>query len=518
MADPIGVLVVDDDPDVRAYLGDFLSAHGYRVQAAGDGEGALRALTEGATRPAVVLLDLRMPGIDGFEVLRRYREAGGDTPIIALSGLGETETVVRAMRLGASDYLAKPFEIDQLKDALVRALRRPEPVPEPDAPAPRARHRAAPADHVTASVAMERVWEMVERVAHTDVPVLIRGESGVGKEVVARQLHARSPRSARPFIKVNCAALPAELLESELFGHERGAFTGATSEKPGKFELANTGTIFLDEIGEMHPSLQAKMLQVLQDEEFYRVGGKRPVRVDARVITATNRELEQEIQRGNFREDLYYRLNVVSIPVAPLRERRDDIPLLVEHFLKKYGARYSNGGFKVPDEVMRLFLEHGWPGNVRELENMVRRLVVLRDASFVMEELAGRRQAGATISTAMGPGASRGAPPLRQESAPPSPQPQQPPPPLEVVPMFTSEPSDLKAIARHAAMLAERQAIHYTLLRTNWNKRKAAALLHISYKALLYKIKECGIVDPRDAASAAAAPRPTGVPGVLANG
>jgi transcriptional regulator with GAF, ATPase, and Fis domain len=241
---------------------------------------------------------------------------------------------------------------------------------------------------------------MVDRVAETDVPVLIRGESGVGKEGIARALHERSPRRGKPFVKINCAALPSELLESELFGHERGAFTGATSEKPGKFELADKGTIFLDEIGEMHPALQAKLLQVLQDEEYYRVGGKRPLRADARVVVATNRVLEEELARGNFREDLYYRLNVVSVHVPPLRDRKEDVPHLIEHFRRKYGSKYKQGAMEFSADVIRRLLEYDYPGNVRELENLVRRLVVLRDERFVLDELKATQARRPPLQTA----------------------------------------------------------------------------------------------------------------------
>jgi len=322
---------------------------------------------------------------------------------------------------------------------------------------------AADADggFVSVSQAMRRIFEMVDRVADADVPVLIRGESGVGKEVVARAIHERSKRASGPFVKINCAAIPSELLESELFGHEKGSFTGAHAEKPGKFELASGGTIFLDELGEMPIALQAKLLQVLQDEEFYRVGGKRPVHVDSRVVVATNRELEEEIERGRFREDLYYRLNVVSVRVPPLRERREDIAPLVELFAARYGQRYASGPPEIRPEVLRRFQEHSWPGNVRELENMVRRLVVLGDERMVLEELDVRNRT--------------------RSDAPP-------PPAME---------EGLKSIARRAAMLAEHDAIAHTLKLTGWNKRKAAERLQISYKALLYKIKECGIVDPR---------------------
>jgi two-component system, NtrC family, response regulator AtoC len=390
---------------------------------------------------------------------------------------------------------------------------------------------------------MRRARALVERIADTDVPVLLLGESGTGKEVIAREIHARSRRRARPFIKVNCAALPGELLESELFGHERGAFTGATAEKPGKFELADQGTIFLDEIGEMAIRLQAKLLQVLQDEEFFRVGGKKSVRVDSRVVVATNRDLEREIELGNFREDLYYRLNVVAIRLPPLRERMEDVVPLTDHFLKKYGHNFISGVSELPSEVLRAFTEYNWPGNVRELENMVRRLCVLRDPSLVLDEIsAGRTPASApSLPTAyagdvghqpramrepeaarvlpagnsMGPEVLEMAPrghtgavslsePFGRPAAPPPPpryanpfdMPQPPPPP----PTMAEADMSLKDIGKRAAMLAEREAILSMLQRTAWNKRRAAGKLRISYKALLYKIKECGIIDPRASA------------------
>jgi two-component system response regulator AtoC len=350
---------------------------------------------------------------------------------------------------------------------------------------------------VTRSDAMERVWALVGRVADTDVPVLLVGESGVGKDVVARRIHAASHRADRPFVKINCAALPGELLESELFGHEKGAFTGAHAEKPGKFELAHQGTIFLDEIGEMDPRLQAKLLQVLQDEEFYRVGGKRPIRVDARVVVATNRDLELAIESGGFREDLYYRLNVVTIRVPPLRDRPQDIAPLVRHFVEKYRRRYKGGLEKVPDDVMAKFHEYDWPGNVRELENLVRRLVVLKDPAMVLGELvSGRAGPAASVASAQ-PSASP--PPAAGAHAVVAAAPPRAPEPALALHAPLPDDAPLKEVGKRAARIAEREAILRALVRTGWNKRKAAKRLQISYKALLYKIKECEIVDPRNA-------------------
>src|SRR3954470_12020643 len=464
---PNQVLVIDDDEAAREILVELLGRIGFHAFAAEDGKAGLEWLAGAAAPPQAVLLDLRMPGLDGFEVLRRYRSEGGTAPVIALSAMDEKEAVVKAMRLGASDYLVKPIEPEELREAIERccAASRPPLADEPQAVAivPAVRpseppavvaqahasqrggevRRGVPQDFVASSPSMLGIWDMVDRVAETDVPVLIRGESGVGKEGIARTLHDRSPRRGKPFVKINCAALPSELLESELFGHERGAFTGATSEKPGKFELADKGTIFLDEIGEMHPALQAKLLQVLQDEEYYRVGGKRPLRADARVVVATNRVLEDEIARGNFREDLYYRLNVVSVLVPPLRDRKEDIPGLIEHFRRKYGSKYKQGAGTFSDDVMRKLLCYDYPGNVRELENLVRRLVVLRDERFVLDELqsAVNRRPAMQVALASGP-AGGAAPPPHQGShyaapaigvapaAPPS-----APAPASVVPM-----------------------------------------------------------------------------------
>ena len=525
---PNQVLVIDDDEAAREILVELLGRIGFHAFATADGKAGLEWLAGAAAPPQAVLLDLRMPGMDGFEVLRRYRAEGGTAPVIALSAMDEKEAVVKAMRLGASDYLVKPIEPEELKEAIDRcstaarptssdepqaatiipAVRPSAPpavvvMPAPARPAGDGQRRGVPADFVASSPAMLRIWDMVDRVAETDVPVLIRGESGVGKEGIARTLHERSPRRGKPFVKINCAALPSELLESELFGHERGAFTGATSEKPGKFELADKGTIFLDEIGEMHPALQAKLLQVLQDEEYYRVGGKRPLKADARVVVATNRVLEDEIARGNFREDLYYRLNVVSVLVPPLRDRREDIPGLIEHFRNKYGSKYRQGMMLFSDDVVRRLVDYDYPGNVRELENLVRRLVVLRDEKYVLDELAAAIHRRPTPFLPHQQGSAGGSlPPSNQGnynynySTPPGGvAPVAPAAPTQVLPF--AETVSLKDIARQAALRAEREAISAMLSRTNWNKRKAAVRLQISYKALLYKIKDCGLTDPR---------------------
>lgn len=309
---------------------------------------------------------------------------------------------------------------------------------------------------------MREIQRIIDHVSGTDITVLIRGESGTGKELVAREICARSPRRNKPFVKVNCAAIPSGLLESELFGYEKGSFTGAISRKPGKFEFANHGTIFLDEISEMHPSLQAKLLHVLQDNEFSRLGGDEDVSVDVRVITATNRQIEKDLQDGRFREDLYYRINVVSIHLPPLRERKEDIPELCEHFLRKYSAIFDKKCSPLSKGTVGCLLDYDWPGNVRELENVIKKIVVLESQEFALRDL------GVSPAAGDGNGAASG-------------------------PAVSGTRVSLKKAGKLAAQEVEKQLILGTLLETRWNRKKAAQLLDISYKALLYKIKQSGL-------------------------
>jgi two-component system response regulator AtoC len=331
---------------------------------------------------------------------------------------------------------------------------------------------------------MREVRELITRVADTDVTVLVRGESGTGKELVARAIHAASPRRERTFVKVNCAALPAELLESELFGFERGAFTGAIQHKPGKFEFANHGTMFLDEISEMGPALQAKLLQVLQDGEFARLGGRHDVRVDVRVLAATNRDLETAVGDGQFREDLFFRLNVVCITLPPLRQRRDEIPTLTEYFLRRYAEHYNRPALALATDTLRLFAEYDWPGNVRELENLIKRMVILGTDAPIRREIADAI-AGRALHMGPIPALSSLAPAAVSTDV------------ATVAPAALAPPAaplgSLKDIARSAAREAERELIFRTLQQTRWNRREAAELLGISYKALLYKIKDAEV-------------------------
>jgi two-component system response regulator AtoC len=334
---------------------------------------------------------------------------------------------------------------------------------------------------------MREVRDLIARVADTDVTVLIRGESGTGKELVARGIHSSSPRRHRTFVKVNCAALPSELLESELFGFERGAFTGAIQHKPGKFEFAHEGTMFLDEISEMHNPLQSKLLQVLQDGEFARLGGRQDVHVDVRILAATNRDLEVAVADGQFREDLFFRLNVVCITLPPLRQRRDEIPMLTERFLAQYAEHYNKPPIALANDTMRLFAEYEWPGNVRELENLLKRAVILGSDESIRRDLAGAI-AGRTLAPGLIPALRPGpAPDAGSSQAPPT------PPPVDVAPAVDHPKvptGSLKDIARNAAREAERDLIYRTLQQTRWNRREAAQILGVSYKALLYKIKE----------------------------
>jgi two-component system response regulator AtoC len=316
---------------------------------------------------------------------------------------------------------------------------------------------------------MQPIRDLVAKVASTNTTVLLRGESGVGKEVVARALHRASPRANKQFLKVNCAALPGELLESELFGHEKGSFTGAYRQKPGKFEAADGGTLLLDEIGEMPLRLQAKLLHVLQDGEFSRVGGEKIIDTDVRLIAATNRDLEAALRTHQFREDLYYRLNVIEIRIPPLRERREEIPLLVDHFVRKFSAQFGRT-VEIPQDTIRVFMEYHWPGNLRELENNIKRVVVLGSARTVQQEMLANLSHGDRISS-----------------------------PTSVAATTSPDgPVSLKDIARQAARDAERVAIKEVLDRVHWNRAKAARLLQISYKALLYKIVQCGLVTPEE--------------------
>src|SRR5512132_240056 len=385
------VAIVDDDSAFAAYLRTFLSLRGYEARCYTRGDEMLAAVKSADEAPDVVLLDVMMPGLDGMATLRALKASRPEAQVIMLSGRNQASTIVEAVRLGAADYVVKPDDPEGLGEialdvAIKNAIEKNRLVSE------LSELRQQLSDDEDRAVwgnseKMRSIATVIEQVADSDVGVLIRGESGVGKELVSRAIHQRSTRRNRPFVKVNCAALPAELLESELFGHERGAFTGAATTRIGKFEQADTGTIFLDEIGEMKPALQAKLLHVLQDSEFTKLGSNKRVMVDVRVVAATNRDLESMLLRSEFREDLYYRLKVIEVTVPALRERPDEVPTLTDFFVARYSRTYNRPMRPISEELRQLFLQYDWPGNIRELENMIKRVVILQDETLVIREI-----------------------------------------------------------------------------------------------------------------------------------
>ena len=503
------IAVVDDDSGFSGFLRTFLALRGYEARSYTRGDEIVAAIRQGEP-PDIVLLDVAMPGMDGIQTLKALKSARPELQVIMLSGREQANIIVEAVRLGAADYVVKPGDPEGLGEialdaAIKQAIERNRLVTElTDL------RRQLSVDQDEAfigwgdSPAMRHVAVIIEQVADSDVTVLIRGESGVGKELVARAIHHRSNRRTKPFIKVNCAALPAELLESELFGHERGAFTGAATTRIGKFEQANLGTILMDEIAEMKPPLQAKLLHVLQDAEFTKLGSNKRINIDVRVLAATNRDLEQMMLRGDFREDLYYRLKVIEAFVPPLRERRDEIPHLTDFFIAKYSQRYNRPVRPLSAELRQMFLNYDWPGNVRELENMIKRFVILQDEAMVVRELTKPRPVPLGTAGAPPPGAEPlFAPPAT--SAPPAAIPGVPEPddddgPDDEVPVAAvtgaADGRRLADVAREAALAAERVAISDTLRQVHWNRRKAAQILGVSYKTLLNKIKETGIERP----------------------
>jgi two-component system, NtrC family, response regulator AtoC len=453
------VLVVDDSESVRSFVSGWLAQHGYHSDAVESGPRALERIDAGRM-PDLVLLDVMMPGMDGLETLRELRERAPRLPVVMISVVGNARTIVDAMRAGATDYLGKPFDESELGAVVARTLSH---AAEKETAQSGAKHAAS--DALWRGPALREVRQTIDQVAGTDVTVLIQGESGTGKEVVARELHAASRRRTGPFLKVNCAALPGELLESELFGYERGAFTGAVTRKAGKFEAAEGGTLFLDEIAEMSPLAQAKLLHVLQDGSFARLGGNQEIHVDVRVVAATHRGLDEMVARRSFREDLFFRLNVVSIRVPPLRERRDEIKPLVEHFLERFAARYARPPPPLSAALWTHLERHPFPGNIRELENLVKRIVILGSEEPVLRGLVSSERSQARRAE-------------RFESL------------LREVEESAGE-LPLREVGRRAALEAEREAIDQALRLTHWNRKQAARVLGVSYKTLLLKIREC---------------------------
>ncbi len=453
------VLVIDDDPGMLRYMKTLLQMESCEVQTANSGLDAIAQIEKGLS-PDVVFLDLMMPGMDGLNTLQRIREINPRLKIVMLSCLKDTAKVVEAMRQGAEDFLNKPLDGAAVEKVLQRCLSPETNKPIPSIVPENAEELPGGLHFVAGSETTRKVRDQIAQMAPFDIPVLFLGESGVGKEVAALLLHKLSPRSKQTFLKVNCAAIPSELLESELFGYEAGAFTGAIQAKPGKFEACNGGTILLDEIGELPPALQAKLLQVLQEQRFFRLGGRTPISIDVRILAATNIDIEDAIKKGKFRLDLYYRLNTFAIQIPPLRQRRDDIPILIEHFNHQFSSHYARPLRVMNPEMMNACLNHSWPGNIRELHNFVKRFVVLGDEASMLKEIRKASDKGAPLVA------------------------------------FGYERKDLKQLVRDLKQNAEARVIAQALEETNWRRRDAAALLNISYKALVYKARQYGLETP----------------------
>jgi two-component system, NtrC family, response regulator AtoC len=455
------ILVVDDEINLRRVLSAQLGRDGYDVHTAEDGVQALDVLAD--HHVDIVITDLKMPNMDGLELLRRV--VGMDTriPVIMITAHGTVDNAVEALKTGAFDYITKPFDQSEVRAVVAKALRTRD-LAETDATLGGSEGRYG---IIGKSPAISELYSVLERVADTPTTVLITGESGTGKELVARALHQSSSRSERPFIKVNCAAIPKGLMESELFGYERGAFTGAVGSKPGRFELASGGTLFLDEVGAIPVEMQVKLLRALQESEFERVGGVKTIQVDVRLIAATNSDLKRDIASGNFREDLYYRLNVVPIRLPALRERAEDIPLLIEHFVQKFDARLKKRVLGVDAEAERLLVNHAWQGNIRELENVIERAVLFCDTDRITsDDLPPEVHERTSLSRA---------------TEAPSPEP-------------SALSSDgLKEQVKAAMSRLERDLILRALKQTNANVTHAARLLKISRKGLQLKMKELGL-------------------------
>jgi two-component system NtrC family response regulator len=443
------ILIIDDEEHMCWALDRAMRQEGYQALVAYRGKQGLELIKEEA--PSLVILDLRMPDMDGLEVLKEAKAIHPKLPVIMLTAHGTIETAIEAMKIGATDYITKPFDLDELKlvvkqNLLVSQL-------ETEVTFLRSELTSKYGNMIGQSKIMQDIIALIERVANSNASVLITGESGTGKEVAAVAIHQNSPRRNEPFIPVNCAALPEHLLESELFGHERGAFTGATARKLGRFELADKGTIFLDEIAEMSLNMQAKLLRVLQEKSFERVGGTETLSLDVRVIAATNRQLDEAIRKGQFREDLFYRLNVIHIHLPPLRERKEDIPLLAKHFLNKFGHTYQVE--KISPEAMELLCNYHWPGNIRELQNVIERSAIICRGKIIYPEHLPRELYAPSKST------------------------------TDLVIEFPDQGISLEEL--------EKELILKALEKSGGNQTKAAQLLGITRSALLYRSQKYGI-------------------------
>jgi nitrogen regulation protein NR(I) len=457
------VLVVDDEVNLRKVLAAMLRKEGYEVAVAADGEQALAELEKNGAD--VVVTDLVMPKVGGLDLLKNVNATQPDVPVIIITAHGTVDSAVEAIKLGAFDYITKPFEQAEIQAVVAKAARTHTANQQNVKADGRARSSI-----IGESAQMQDIFKIIDKVAETPSTVLITGESGTGKELIATALHDGSPRRDKPLIKINCAAIPKDLMESELFGYERGAFTGAVTSKPGRFELADGGTLFLDEIAEIPVEMQVKLLRALQESEFERVGGIKTTRVDVRLIAATNRDLQKEIDNGHFRKDLYYRLNVVPIVLPSLRERKSDIPMLTKHFIEKYNKRLNKKIEGVADDAMTVLQAWPWPGNIRELENLMERVIVFADGPLITaKDLPEPVKSGSTAQA-----------PLAGD--------------------LSSGPSNvsvgaLKDIVRQETAKVEKDLIVKALEETQGNVTRAAKLLQISRKSLQTKMKEFGLRD-----------------------
>lgn len=441
------ILIVEDEETQRSLLAGLLKNEGYTVEEAGTG--ALAAEIFNAKPIDIVLLDFKLPDMDGLTVLKTLKDINPEVEVIMITAFGSIENAVSALKIGATEYLTKPIDLDDLLFKIKKTEEKTYLVHENRVLKEALRDRFKSEDFIYASEKMHEVVSLITRIAATDSTCIIEGESGVGKEVVVNLIHQLSERKNQPLVKVNCAAIPETLLESELFGYEKGAFTGAFQRKIGKFELANRGTIFLDEIGDITPVLQAKLLRVIQEKEVERLGGLHPTKVDVRIIVATNKNIAEEVKKGTFREDLYYRLNVVKIVVPPLRERKEEIPLLMDFFAKRYGGRYKKNVKGFTREARDLLIKHDYPGNVRELENIIERAIVLtRGDHIALEDL---------------PNHSEGLP----------------------------QPTE--GGIKETVEVMEKRMITEALIKADWVQTKAGTLLGISERMLRYKMKKYGI-------------------------
>ena len=448
------ILIVEDKESMLDMLRQTLEAEGYQVIPAKDGAEGIKKLAD--ERIGLVLTDLKLPKKDGFEVLKAVKQENPLLPVIVMTAFGTIETAVKAVKEGAYDFLTKPFDMDHLLILIERALDANRLAAENILLREEFADKIGLPKIIGRSSRMQEITANIQKVAPTNATALIHGESGTGKELFARAIHYLSNRKDAPFIAINSAAIPRELLESELFGYEKGAFTGADARKLGKLELADKGTVFLDEIGDMDLALQAKMLRVLQEQVIERVGGNKPIKIDVRVVAATNKDIENAVKEKLFREDLFYRLNVFPITIPPLRERRDDIPLLAQNFLNKFSAEVRKGPLTISDEAMEILLKSPWKGNVRELENVIERAVIYADGGVIRARDLGISES--SIVDAL----------------------------CENVPMD----GPLHAVAEAATRIAESRRIRQVLKQTGGNKSRAAEVLQVSYKTLLTKIKD----------------------------